>query len=153
MELGFFLIHKLKIMKKTILVTLSLLTLNGLFAQEGCFDRLEKAFAKRGAYTIADDMHRNVILSFFTADGQECLNGKVRVENGFVTAIFIQYNEGDYELLDRKFTNAQKNPPKIVNGISEMIHVADGQKLRVVFIEKLKPKAREYKAAELPADL
>jgi hypothetical protein len=140
-------------MKKILLVTLSLLTFNGLFAQDGCFDRLNKAFEKRGAYTVSDDMHRNVILSFFTPDGQECLNGKVRVENGAITAIFIQYNEGDYELLDRKFTNAQKTAPKISNGISEMIHVSDGQKVRVVFIDKLKPKQREYKSAELPSDL
>lgn len=140
-------------MKKTLLVALSFFTLNSLFAQDGCFDRLQKAFDKRGSYTVSDDMHRNVILSFFTPDGQECLNGKVRVENGFITSIFIQYNEGDYELLDRKFANAQKTPPKITNGISEMIHVADGQKIRVVFIEKLKPKQREYKAADLPSDL
>lgn len=140
-------------MKKILLVSLSFFTLNGLFAQDGCFDRLNKAFEKRGAYTISDDMHRNVILSFFTPDGQECLNGKVRVENGAITSIFIQYNEGDYELLDRKFSNAQKTAPKIANGISEMIHVADGQKLRVVFIDKLKPKQREYKSAELPSDL
>lgn len=141
-------------MKKTLLVILSFLTLNGLFAQEeGCFDKLQKAFEKRGAYTIADDMHRNVILSFFTNDGQECLNGKVRVENGNITSIFIQYNEGDYELLEKKFWNPQKNPPKVTNGISEMIHIADGQKLRVVFIEKLKPKQREYKTADLPSDL
>lgn len=140
-------------MKKTLLVALSIFTLNGLFAQTDCFERLNKAFEKRGAYTISDDMHRNVILSFFTADGTECLKGKVRVENGVITSIFIQFNEGDFELLDRKFSNAQKTAPKIVNGISEMIHVADGQKLRVVFIEKLKPKAREYKSAEIPDDL
>jgi hypothetical protein len=140
-------------MKKTLLIAFSFLTLSGLYAQEGCFDKLEKAFNKRGAYSVADDMHRNVILSFFTPDGQECLNGKVRVENGAITAIFIQYNEGDYELLDRKFANAQKLPPKINNGISEMIHVADGQKLRVIFIEKIKPKAREYKTAVIPNDL
>ncbi len=140
-------------MKKTLLVALSFITLNGLFAQTGCFDQLEKAFEKRGSYTVADDMHRNVILSFFTNNGQECLNGKVRVENGVITSIFIQYNEGDYELLDRKFANAAKGAPKIVNGISEMIHVSDGQKIRVVFIEKLKPKQREYKSADLPTDL
>lgn len=140
-------------MKKTLLIGLSFLTLTSIYAQNGCYDRLEKAFAKRGAYTVSDDMHRNVILSFFTPDGQECLNGKVRVENGFITAIFIQFNEGDYELIEKKFANPQKTPPKVVNGISEMIHVSDGQKLKVIFIDKLKPKQREYKSAELPDDL
>jgi hypothetical protein len=34
-----------------------------------------------------------------------------------------------------------------------MIFVEDGQKLRVVFIDKLKPKTKEYKQAALPEDL
>lgn len=140
-------------MKKTILIALSIFSLSTLFAQDGCFDRLQKAFEKRGSYAVADDMHRNVILSFFTPDGQECLSGKVRVENGYITSIFIQYRDGDFFLLEKKFYNQQKNPPKVTNGISEMIFVEDGQKLRVVFIEKLKPKAREYKPAALPDDL
>lgn len=140
-------------MKQILLTACSIFIFNALFAQENCFDRLQKAFETRGSYTVNDDMHRNVILSYFSADGQECLNGKVRVENGVITAIFIEFREGDYDLLEKKFTNAQKTAPKISNGISEMIHVADGQKLRVVFIDKLKPKAKQYKTAELPADL
>ena len=59
----------------------------------------------------------------------------------------------EINLLEKKFYNQQKNPPKVTNGISEMIFVEDGQKLRVVFIDKLKPKAREYKQAALPDDL
>lgn len=141
-------------MKKSLLVLFSVFAVYGLFAQsDDCFSRLEKAFEKRGAYTVADDMHRNVILSFFEPDGTVCLNGKVRVENGMITNIFIQFNEGDYELMDKKIFNQQKNPPKISNGISEMIYTADGEKLRVVFIEKLKPKQREYKQANIPDDL
>src|SRR5690606_32514169 len=107
-------------MKKSLLVLFSIFAVYGLQAQgDDCFKRLEKAFEKRGAYTVADDMHRNVILSFFEADGTVCLNGKVRVENGMITNIFIQYREGDYELMDKKFYNLQKNTPKISNGISE----------------------------------
>lgn len=140
-------------MKRTLLVALSILTMNGLIAQTNCFESLEKAFEKRGAYTVNDAMHQNVILSFFRGNEVECLNGKVRVENGVVTAIFIQFESGDYDLLDRKFTNAAKGAPKITNGISEMIHVDNGQKIRVVFMEKLKPKQREYKAANIPTDL
>lgn len=142
-------------MKKTLLIALSLFILTGLTAQEdqGCFDRLSKAFKERGSYSVADDMHRNVILSFFSPGIQECLVGKVRVENGFITSIFIQYVDGDFYLLDRKFANGEGNPPSIKNGISEMIYVEDGQKIRVIFIDKLKPKQRAYKAAVLPPGL
>ncbi len=140
-------------MKKSILAILSLIITVTAFSQENdCFTKLEKAFEKRGANTVADDMHRNVILSFFEGTESYCLNGKVRVENGNITSIFIQYKEGDYELYDKKFWNAQKNPPKINNGISEMILTQDGEKLRVVFIEKLKQKQREYSKTQLPDD-
>jgi len=41
----------------------------------------------------------------------------------------------------------------IVNGISEMILNADGEKFKVVFIEQLKPKKKAYKSVTLPDDL
>lgn len=145
---------KLKTMKKSLLFALSFFMLFGAKAQsEDCFKKLEEAFQKRGSYTVADDMHKNVILSFFEGESSYCLSGKVRVENGVITSIFIQFKEGDYELLEKKFYNAQKTQPKITNGISEMIFTADGEKIRVVFIDKLKPKQREYQKAKLPDDL
>jgi hypothetical protein len=98
-------------------------------------------------------MHRNVIISFFTPDGTECLSGKARVENGSIVSVFMQYEDGTYYLLEKKFFNAKKTSPVIVNGISEMIYTVDGEKFRVVFIDKLKPKAKSYKQANLPDDL
>jgi hypothetical protein len=118
-----------------------------------CFERLEAAFKDRGSYTIADDIHRNVIVSFFEDGNVYCVNGKVRVENGKITSIFLQYTDATMELFDVKFYNSQKQPPTINNGISEMILTQDGQKLRVVFIEKLKPKKKQFQEAALPDDL
>jgi hypothetical protein len=141
-------------MKKYLFLTLSFLAFLGSYAQEeDCFKKLEDAFTKRGAYTIADDMHRNVIISFFDANGSSCVSGKARVENGLIVSIFLQYKDDTYELLDKKFYNAKKTAPAITNGISEMIFTADGEKFRVVFIDKLKPKAKSYKNASLPDDL
>lgn len=141
-------------MKKCLLLSLMLLTYLGAFSQaEDCFKRLEEAFAKRGSYTIADDMHRNVIISFFDAEGSNCVAGKARVENGTIVSIFLQYKDDTYELLDKKFYNAKKMAPVIVNGISEMIYTIDGEKLRIVFIDKLKPKAKSYKEVLIPTDL
>lgn len=140
-------------MNKTLLFIFALLLpISGIFAQD-CMKSLEKAFAKRGAYAVADDMHRNVVISFVTPNGSECLSGKARVENGLIISIFIQFNEGDYDLYNKKFYNDKKQPPSIVNGISEMAYTADGEKFKVIFIEKLKPKQREYKEFELPEDL
>ncbi|TNE54105.1 MAG: hypothetical protein EP338_08040 [Bacteroidetes bacterium] len=140
-------------MKKSLLLVFALITYLGSYAQDDCFSRLEKAFNKRGAYTISDDMHRNVIISFFEEGGSTCVTGKVRVENGTIVSIFLQYKDDTYELMDKKFNNAKKMAPTIENGISEMIYTADGEKLRVVFIEKIKPKAKSLKTADIPTDL
>jgi hypothetical protein len=140
-------------MKKILLAGfLSFLTFS-FFAQEDCFKKLEEAFAKRGSYTVADEMHRNVIITFFTPDGTECRSGKARVENGAIVSIFLQYDDNTYELYEKKFTNAKKAAPTISNGISEMCISVDGEKFKVVFIDKLKPKAKSYKQANLPTDL
>lgn len=124
-----------------------------LNAQNDCYKKLEEAFLKRGSYTVADDMHRNVILCYFEKTGTSCLSGKVRVENGQIVSIFIQYDDNTYELMDKKFYNEKKTLPAINNGISDMIFTADGEKLKVVFIEKLKPKQKTAKEVVLPDDL
>jgi hypothetical protein len=121
--------------------------------ESDCFKKLEEAFTKRGAYTVADDMHRNVIISYFEKEGTTCVSGKARVENGLIMSIFIQYDDNTYELVDKKFYNEKKGQPTIINGISEMIYTADGEKFKVVFIEKLKPKQKSLKEVTLPDDL
>lgn len=140
-------------MRNFLLAAFTLIVGFGATAQDDCFKKLEDAFAKRGAYTVADEMHRNVIISFFTPDGTECRSGKARVENGTVVSIFLQFDDNTYELFEKKFYNAKKQAPVITNGISEMIFTVDGEKFRVVFIEKLKPKQKSYKQADLPTDL
>ena len=69
-------------------------------------------------------MHRNVYLSYFEDGTSRCISGKVRVENGKIVSVFMQYNDGTYELLDAKFYNSNKLQPAIINGISEMIYTA-----------------------------
>ena len=69
-------------MKKNLLILLtSIFTISGVYAQDGCFTKLQKAFNERGANAVADDMHRNVIISYFEEGSSFCLSGKVRVEN------------------------------------------------------------------------
>ncbi|MES2588395.1 MAG: hypothetical protein V4622_05390 [Bacteroidota bacterium] len=141
-------------MKKYLLLSLTILAFLGANAQEeDCFKKLETAFTKRGSYTIADDMHRNVIISFFDANGSNCVSGKARVENGLIISILIKYDDDTYEPLESKFYNVKKAPPAIANGISEMILTSTGEKFRVVFIDNLKPKAKNPKTVKLPDDL
>ena len=127
------------------------MTLNGI-TQENCFLRLQKAFDERGAYTVTDDMHRNVYISYFEDGGSRCISGKSRVENGKIVSVFLQYDDNTYELLDAKFYNYKKLLPAIINGISEMIYTSEGDKFKIVFIDKLKPKRKDYKEAHISLD-
>lgn len=118
-----------------------------------CFKKLEHSFATRGSYFVEDAIHKNVIISMFKPSGTICYDGKVRVENGTIQTIFIELEDSTYEIYDKKFYNELKLPPVIDNGISELIISENGDKFKIVFIDKLKPKAKTYKEAELPEDL
>jgi hypothetical protein len=141
-------------MKKYLLVLSAFFLVFTSSAQSDCFKRLEDAFAKRGAYGVGDDMHRNVIISFFDKNGNAtCASGKARVENGQIVSVLIQYDDDTYEPYEKKFFNEKKQLPYISNGISEMIYTADGEKFKVIFIDKLKPKQKAVKEVALPDDL
>jgi hypothetical protein len=142
-------------MKKTILLGLLFLTISPIFSQEAdCYKQLEDAFAKRGSYAIPDDMYRNVIISFFEGGTSSCYNGKARVENGVIKNIFIQYSDEQYDLfMDKDIYNAKRQAVTVTNGISDMIVTSKGEKLKIIFIDKLKPKAKAYKQATIPNDL
>ncbi|MEY3237047.1 MAG: hypothetical protein RI883_1148 [Bacteroidota bacterium] len=139
-------------MKKGLLFLTAIVFTFSVSGQD-CYKKFEDAFAKRGSYTVADDMHRNVIISYFEKEGTTCVSGKARVENGLIMSIFIQYDDNTYELLDKKFFNEKKVAPGIVNGISEMIYTSDGEKFKIIFIDKLKPKSKTLKEVAIPDDL
>ncbi|MFD1552311.1 hypothetical protein DNU06_11240 [Putridiphycobacter roseus] len=137
-------------MKKIfLLILLSVFFVNS-YAQTGCYSDWKTVFEKRGAYTVTDDMYRNVIISFIEGEESFCIYGKVRVENGKIVSIFVQYEDGEFALMDQKFTNKLKRAPGIVNGISEEISNEAGEKFYVLFVDKIKPKKREYKKAAGP---
>ena len=140
-------------MKKGLFIFLSFISFATFAQDDECFVRLQKAFDDRGSFTVADDMHRNVIISYFQDGGSRCILGKARVENGTIVSVFLQYSDDTYELMEKKFYNATKQPPTIVNGISEMIFNSDGEKFKVVFIDQLKPKKKEFKSVTIPDDL
>ncbi len=123
-------------------------------AQEAdCLKKLEHSFASRGSYTVEDAIHKNVIVVQLSTTGNTCFNGKARVENGTINTIFLELEDSTFSILDKKFTNEKKSAPSINNGISELILTEDGEKYKIVFIEKLKPKSKSFKEAVIPEDL
>ena len=109
-------------------------------SQTDCFLKLEKAFVERGANTVPDAMHKNIVICFFNKERMGCYRGKVRVENGKITSVFLQYSDDSYVLYDDPFHNAMKTAPIIKSGISEMIYSAKGESFKIVFMDQLKPK-------------
>ncbi len=145
----------MKTLFKTLFIINSVFLFNtNAFAQEAdCLKKLEHSFATRGSFTVEDAVHKNVIVIQLTPTGNSCFNGKTRVENGTIVSIFIELEDSTFSLLDKKYTNEKKSAPSIMNGISELILTEDGEKYKVVFIDKLKPKAKSYKEAVIPEDL
>jgi hypothetical protein len=72
----------------------------------------------------------------------------VLVEAGYVTTIWIQYDDNSYEFLDRKYKGANKG--KIVNGIAEPVVTTSGETIQVIFVDKIKPKKKQFKKANGP---
>jgi hypothetical protein len=137
-------------MKKTFILLFFTVLFSNIYAQDGCYKEWKEVFDKRGAYTVSDDMHRKVIISFIEDGKSYCVYGKARVENGRIVSVFVQYEDGEYELMDGKILNSQKMSPAITNGISELCVNENGEQFYVMFIEKIKPKKKAYKSAGGP---
>lgn len=140
-------------MKSTVLLLFFTFLFSGAFAQTGCLQEWKKVFEERGAYTVSDDMHRKVYISFVEDGESWCVAGKARVENGKVVSVFLQYEDGTYELMDMKLLNKSGKAPGIENGISEEIINEENEHFYVIFVEKLKPKKKQYKTVGGPGDI
>lgn len=122
--------------------------------KSNCYQVYKDAFAKRGSETISDNMYRNVMIVFFRKDNSvSCIRGKVRVEGGYITSIFYYYSDGSSVLYDKPFANTDNKPPSVHNGISEEIINADHEHLRIVFVDKLKPKKKQLEQMTIPDNL
>lgn len=137
------------------LLTLAILVINFIsFSQTNdCLKKMEYMFSKRGSNPIENGIHYHVIVSYSKTAGNVCYNGKVIVENGTITKIFTELEDGTFEELTKKFTNSKNEAPRFENGISELISTENGLKIHIIFVDKLKPKAKAYKEAELPEDI
>lgn len=123
------------------------LTLHAQTQKGTCLEEYQKEFKERGA-SPADDGNHKVIVSITTESGTDCYEGKAKVESGYVIAIYMSYEDGTYEFLDRKYKGPSK--AKIVNGISEPLITTDTESIQIVFIEKILPKKKQFKKAKGP---
>lgn len=118
-------------------------------APKTCLEKWSEVFKQRGADAIGDGIHRNVTVSITDKTGTSCYIGKARVERNQVNSIFVLMEDESYELFEAPQFK-EKSSVKIENGISEAWVTLDGRSFRVIFHEKLKPKAKEFKKAADP---
>lgn len=118
--------------------------------EETCLEAYQRVFAERGAYPVEDGTYKDIIISVVTAKSgeTECFAGKAKVEQAYVIAIYIAYEDNTYEYLDRKYRN--DNRAKINNGITEPLIADNGDKIYVIFKEKIKPKKKQFKKVTGP---
>lgn len=118
--------------------------------EETCLEAYQKAFNERGAYPVEDGTYKNVVVTIYTAKSgeTECFAGKAKVESSNVTAIYISYEDNTYDYLDRKYKN--DNKAKINNGITEALVTDTGDRIYVIFPEKIKPKKKQFKKVTGP---
>jgi hypothetical protein len=128
-----------------------------VFAQDeptNCYLKWAKLFEERGAEEVEDGVNENVIISFRRGTKAECFNGKVEVKAGKIIGIWLRFEGGTYEPLEKKFKHNDKNQVtsdiKIVNGMSTTMVTEDDQLINVIFYKKLKPKKKSYEKAPEP---
>lgn len=139
-------------MKNTLTLFLFTFLFTGAFAQTGCLKEWRDVFEKRGSYSVSDDMHRKVYIAFVEDGDSYCVAGKCRVENGRIVSIFFEFEDGTFDLMDLDFHNNAGRPPGIENGISEEIINENKEHMYVIFVDKLKPKKKEYKTVGGPPE-
>lgn len=115
-----------------------------------CYEAYKKEFDERGAYTVEDGKYTGVIIAIGNAEGMDCVYGKVAVEGGAVTTMWLMYEDNSYEFLDRKYTGASR--AKILNGITEALKTTTGETIYVIFVDKIKPKKKQVKKATGPGN-
>lgn len=117
--------------------------------EQTCLEAYQKAFNERGSNPVEDGTYKSVIISIVSPKtGTECFAGKAKVEQTHVTAMYIAYEDNTYEYLDRKYKS--DNKAKINNGITEALITESGEKIYVIFTEKIKPKKKQFKKVTGP---
>ena len=130
-------------MKKLYFASLLCLFITASYAQDvDCYNYYYKAFEQRGAYNVEDGVHdKKVIVSIRTGNETECYEGKVEVKNGVIVKIFLKFVDNP------KFKNDYATTIK--NGVSRSQITMEDEIVNVFFLDKIKPKKKNYKKAKL----
>jgi len=142
-------------MKKLILALfLSVFTVSfaGNGSEGNCYDAYNKKFEERGANEVKDGWYENVVITFRQGNEADCVLGKVQVEKGAVTQMYLKNVDGSYQIFTKKWKYADEKAI-ISNGISKSRLTIDGEIVNVIFTTSIKPPKKKVAAAPNPDDL
>lgn len=116
---------------------------------KSCYQQYTEIFKIRGARTVVDSVHDNVIFTIRTKDGgADCFLGKVVVKNKAISEMYLMFEDGTYEpfILKRE----TEFPITVQNGISRTVVTTDEEIFNVMFVNHIKPPKKKYKRAPAP---
>jgi S1-C subfamily serine protease len=125
-----------------------------LFAGDrvNCYDAYKQKFAERGANEIKDGWHENVVITFRQGNEADCVLGKVKVEKGSVTQMYLKSVDGTYQVFTKKF-KYEDIEPVVSNGISKSKLTIDHEVVNVIFPASIKSPEKKIAAAPNPDDI
>ena len=116
-----------------------------------CYNAYNKKFAERGANEVKDGWYENVVITFRQGNEADCFLGKVEVEKGEVSQMYLKNEDGTYQIFNRKWKHEEKTT--ISNGISKSRLTIDGEIVNVIFTSSIKPPKKKIATAPSPDDL
>jgi hypothetical protein len=142
-------------MMKNIILGLMIAVTSTVFAGEigsqNCYQKYAKKFEERGANDVPDGWDEDVVVTFRQGSNADCLMGKVKVEKGVITQIYLRNTDGSYEIYNKQFKHATK--ATVTNGISKTLVTVDDILVNVIFRKSIKPPKKQITVAPDPDDL
>jgi hypothetical protein len=74
-----------------------------------CYLKWARLFEERGGMDVEDGIHEDIIITMRRGTKADCFNGKVEVKKGRITGIWMKYEGGSYEPLEKKYKHNDKN--------------------------------------------
>jgi hypothetical protein len=143
-----------KIVFGLILSVFSIIAFAGDLDEVNCYEAYNKKFAERGANEVKDGWYENVVITFRELQGNnaDCVLGKVQVEKGSVTQMYLKNVDGTYQIFTKKWKH-ENSKSTISNGISKTRQTIDNENINVIFTTSIKPPKKKIAIAPSPDDL
>jgi len=117
-----------------------------------CYEAYNKKFTERGANDVKDGWYENVVITFRQGNQADCVLGKVQVEKGSVTQMYLKNVDGTYQIFTKKWKH-DNSTSTISNGISKSRLTIDNEIINVIFTTSIKPPKKKIAIAPSADDL